>query len=73
MAGGKSAATESIVDMNDLKPGIVEALGRKDYVPANVPELLQLLGLAPARQQELQAVLRELEHSGQIARLKGNR
>jgi len=69
----KAAAADSIANMNDIKPGIVEALGRKDYVPANVPELLQLLGFAPERQQDLQAALRELEHSGRIARLKGNR
>ena len=59
--------------MNDIKQRILETLGQKDYVPANVPELLQLLRLPAARQQELQAGLRELEQAGQIARLKGNR
>jgi ribonuclease R len=59
--------------MNDMKPRIVETLGRKDYVPANVPELLQLLRLPPAHQQELQRLLAELEKGGQIVRLKGNR
>lgn len=59
--------------MNDLKPRIVDALGRKDYVPANVPELLRLLRLPPNRQQEFQRVLRELEHAGRVARIKGNR
>jgi len=59
--------------MNDLKPRIMELLGRKDYVPANVPELLRLLRLQPNRQQELQRMLRELEQTGQIARIKGNR
>ena len=56
--------------MNDIKPRIVAVLGRKEYVPANVPELLELLELPPARQQELQAVLSELEQSGRIARIK---
>jgi ribonuclease R len=56
--------------MNDQ---IIRLLAQKDYVPANVPELLQLLRLAPNRQQELQAVLRELEQSGAVARIKGNR
>ena len=56
--------------MNDQ---IIQLLAQKDYVPANVPELLQLLRLAPNRQQELQAVLRELEQSGAVARIKGNR
>jgi ribonuclease R len=59
--------------MNDLKTRIVEALARKDYIPANVPELLRLLRLPPPRQQELQRALRELEQTGQIARIKGNR
>ncbi|TSA41513.1 MAG: ribonuclease R, partial [Verrucomicrobiales bacterium] len=56
-----------------MKPRIVDALGAKDYAPANVPEMLRLLRLPPNRQQELQAVLRELEQSGQITRTKGNR
>jgi ribonuclease R len=59
--------------MNDLKPRIVEVLARKDYLPANVPELLRLLRLPPPRQQDLQRALRELEQTGQVARIKGNR
>ena len=59
--------------MNDLKLKIVEALARKDYIPANGPELLRLLRLPPPRQQELQRALRELEQTGQVARIKGNR
>ncbi|MCL5099126.1 MAG: ribonuclease R, partial [Candidatus Omnitrophica bacterium] len=59
--------------MNDVDQRILNLLGGKDYVPANVPELLRLLRLPPSRQQELQRVLRELEQAGQIARLKGNR
>jgi ribonuclease R len=56
-----------------MKDQIIHLLAQKDYVPANVPELLRLLRLAPSRQQELQAVLRELEQSGAVARIKGNR
>ena len=56
-----------------MKQKIVNALGRKDYVPANVPELLRLLRLPPPRQQELQHTLRELEQAGQVARIKGHR
>src|SRR6478609_6274691 len=59
--------------MNDLVPKLIELVGRKDYVPLNVPELLQALDLPPSRQQHLQEVLRELERTGRIARLKGNR
>jgi ribonuclease R len=59
--------------MNDLKQTLVDVLSRKDYVPANVPELLGLMRLPPNRQQELQRALRELEVAGQAARIKGNR
>jgi ribonuclease R len=52
---------------------ILKQLGRRDYVPANVPELLRGLKMAPNQQQNLQKSLRMLEHSGQIARTKGNR
>src|SRR5271154_925018 len=56
-----------------MKDQIIRLLGQKNYVPANVPELLRLLRLSRNRQQELQAVLHELEQSGAIARIKGNR
>jgi ribonuclease R len=56
-----------------MKDQIIRLLERKDYLPANVPELLRLLRFAPNRQQELQAALRKLEHSGEVARIKGNR
>ena len=59
--------------MNDLENRLAELIGRKDYLPLNVPELLRQLRLPPNRQQELQAVLRKLEQSGQITRTKGNR
>src|SRR6202789_2296115 len=56
-----------------MKDQIIRLLAQKDYVPANVPELLRLLRLSSSRQQELQAVLRQLEQSGVVARIKGNR
>lgn len=56
-----------------MEAQILRLLGRSDYVPANVPELLRQLRLAPPRQQELQRALRGLEQSGQVARIKGNR
>ena len=56
-----------------MKDQILRLLERKDYVPLNVPELLRQLRLPPNRQQELQRVLRELEQTGRIARIKGNR
>src|SRR5882724_9088159 len=56
-----------------MEEQIIQLLGRRDYAPANVPELLRQLGFSPNRQQELQGVLRSLEQSGRIARTKGNR
>src|SRR5437667_4139259 len=56
-----------------MEQKILSLLGRKDYAPLNIPELLRRLGLAPNRQQQLQQALRELERSGQITRTKGNR
>jgi len=56
-----------------MKDQIIRLLGQRDYVPANVPELLRRLRLPPNRQQVLQGALRELEQTGRIARIKGNR
>jgi len=56
-----------------MEEAILKLMGRKDYTPLNVPELLRRLGLPPNQQQTLQDSLRELERSGQIARTKGNR
>src|SRR5206468_9309665 len=56
-----------------MEEQILRLLGRRDYVTANVPELLRHLRLAPNRQQELQRALRALEQSGRVARIKGNR
>jgi ribonuclease R len=56
-----------------MKDQILRLLQQKDYIPANVPELLRALRLAPNRQQELQAVLQKLEQAGAVARIKGNR
>jgi ribonuclease R len=56
-----------------MEEQILKLLGRPDYVPSNVPELLRQLRWSPNRQQELQRVLRGLEQSGRITRTKGNR
>ncbi len=52
---------------------ILELLGREDYAPANVPELLQQLRWPRRQQQTLQQELSRLESAGRIARIKGNR
>jgi len=64
---------KALPEFQIMKDQIVRLLNQKDYVPANVPELLRLLRLPPHRQQVLQGALRELEQTGRIARIKGNR
>jgi ribonuclease R len=64
---------KALPEFQIMKDQIVRLLGQKDYVPANVPELLRLLRLPPHRQQVLQGALRELEQTGRVARIKGNR
>ena len=56
-----------------MEDQILNLLRRPEYVPANVPELLRYLRLAPRRQRELQRVLSRLEASGRITRTKKNR
>ena len=56
-----------------MREQVIHLLSQKGYVPLNVPELLRRLRLPPHRQQELQAVLKMLEQSGEVARIKGNR
>jgi ribonuclease R len=52
---------------------LLELLARADYTPANVPQLLRLLNLAPSRQQELQHWIKGMAARGLIVRTKGNR
>jgi len=56
-----------------MDENILKLLGRHDYAPSNVPELLRRLGLRPNEQQPLQQALHHLEKSGRIVRTKGNR
>src|SRR5215469_12929962 len=59
--------------VKDIESKLLRLLGQRGYVPLNVPELLRALRLPPHRQQDLQRVLRELQRTGRIARIKGNR
>jgi hypothetical protein len=54
-----------------MEEQILKLLGRKRYLPSNVPELLKGLKLHASDQQRLQESLKELERGGQIARIKG--
>ncbi|HYE30015.1 MAG TPA: ribonuclease R [Methylomirabilota bacterium] len=59
--------------MKSIADSLTHLMARRDYVPLNVPELLQRLRLPPNAQQELQENLARLERAGAIARIKGNR
>src|SRR5258708_1670526 len=59
--------------MKGIESKLLRLAGQRDFVPLNVPELLRALHLPPQAQQELQRVLRELERTGRLARIKGNR
>jgi ribonuclease R len=56
-----------------METKILKLLGRKDYVPASVPELLRDLREPANQQQRLQKTLEELERAGEVACIKGNR
>ena len=56
-----------------MEQKILKLLGRSDYTPSNVPQLIKSLNLRPHQQQELQHALAGLVKSGQILRTKGNR
>ena len=56
-----------------MKEALLKLIEQKKYVPSNVPELLRLLRLPSHLQQDLQQALRELERTGLLVRIKGNR
>jgi ribonuclease R len=59
--------------VKEIESKLLRLIDQRDYVPLNVPELLRALRLPPSAQQDLQRVLRELERTGRVARIKGNR
>jgi ribonuclease R len=56
-----------------MEDKILKLLGRRSYLPSNIPELLKQLKLEPNQQQNLQKTLADLERSGLVAKIKGNR
>lgn len=68
---GKSKSASSRPE--NLAQRVLQLLGQKNYTPANFPELLRYLHLSPKHQTDLQSTLEQLEQTGQIARVKGNR
>jgi len=56
-----------------MEESILRLMGRNDYAPANVQELIKRLDLGQDQQAPLHQALGDLEKSGQIVRTKGNR
>lgn len=56
-----------------MEDKILKLLGRKEYIPSNLPQLLQRLQLAPNQEPELQQTLNRLEQAGQVLRTKNQR
>lgn len=59
--------------MKDYRDLLLKQLGRKEYTPLTIPELVKRLRLGPSEQKELQGALQHLEQTGRVARIKGNR
>jgi ribonuclease R len=56
-----------------MEQRILNSLGQKNYVPLSADNLRRHLRLQHRPEEEFLAVLRKLESSGQIARIKGDR
>lgn len=59
--------------VESLEPQILRLLARKDYVPLSAPELVRRLGLPSDQLAPVERLLRSLETSGRVARIKGDR
>jgi ribonuclease R len=60
-------------DQPDLRTSILRLLARRDYRPLDKIEMARELGLKTNQRVELRKALREMEHGGQIARIRKNR
>jgi ribonuclease R len=56
-----------------MKEPVLKLLAGKTYFPSTTPELLRFLKLPSRRRDELQSILDDLERTGQVARIKGDR
>jgi len=57
----------------NIREQILGLLARKDYRPLNKVDIARKLGLTPAERVALRKSLRELERTGEIARIRKNR
>src|SRR6266567_4728126 len=56
-----------------IREQILALLGRKDYRPLNKIDIARKLGLSGTERVALRKTLRELERTGEIARIRKNR
>src|SRR6266581_9237492 len=56
-----------------IREQVLALLARKDYRPLNKLDIARKLGVTGAGRVALRKTLRELEHAGQIARIRKNR
>ncbi len=56
-----------------MEDNILKLLGRKDYVPSRLPQLLEKLQPPSAQKARFQQTVRLLEQAGRIARVDGDR
>ncbi len=56
-----------------MKEPLLRMMSRVDYIPAQAPDLLRHLKLPKEQLEELRRTLSELEQSGAVARIKGDR
>jgi len=56
-----------------IREQVLALLARKDYRPLDKTDIARKLGLTPIERVPLRKALRELEHAGQIARIRKNR
>src|SRR3954451_20468264 len=61
------------IDLSDLRESVLRLLATKDYQPLDRVEMSRKLGLNPNQRVHLRKILREMEHSGDVARIRKNR
>src|ERR1700760_4683877 len=56
-----------------LRESILRLLAGRDYRPLDKVEMARVLNLKAHRRVELRGALREMEHAGEVARIRKNR
>src|SRR5213595_4217692 len=61
------------VNGRKIREQVLALLARKDYRPLNKVDIARRLGFGGSERVALRKTLRELEHAGEIARIRKNR